>query len=125
MKKSSISLYKSGKFYNAFNDDGIILHSLLGYKYVTYKQCVGFPESAFEKVKRCLEQEKISYEVYEKDQKIEEYKGISKNYGLLLKKTYKELEVETRVNNLRQKIEECSTQELERIIEAIECGQFK
>ena len=34
MTKYSIKHYKAGKFYNAFGDDGIILHELLGYKYI-------------------------------------------------------------------------------------------
>lgn len=50
MTKKYISLFKSGKFYNAFGDDGIIIHFLLGYKYTEYKHSVGFPKSAFNKV---------------------------------------------------------------------------
>ena len=57
-------MYKSGNFYNAFNDDGIILHFLLGYKYVNYKKCGGFPASAYQKVTQKLENEKISYITY-------------------------------------------------------------
>lgn len=60
-----ISIYKSGKFYNAFNDDGIILHYLLGYKYLEHKKSIGFPESALNKVKTTLENEKISYKIYD------------------------------------------------------------
>lgn len=33
LNKYVVRLYKSGKFYNAFGDDGLILHELLGYKY--------------------------------------------------------------------------------------------
>ena len=29
--KKYLKLYKNGKFYNAFGDDGIIIHYLLGY----------------------------------------------------------------------------------------------
>ena len=32
--KKYLKLYKNGKFYNAFGDDGIIIHYLLGYKYL-------------------------------------------------------------------------------------------
>ena len=41
MDKNSIVLYKSGKFYNAYGDNGIILHKLLGYKFVSYKNSDG------------------------------------------------------------------------------------
>ena len=60
MNKYYVRLYKSGKFYNAFMDDGIILHELLGYKYIEYKNSVGFPEAAINKVKSKLDSENIS-----------------------------------------------------------------
>ena len=66
MRNYSIDLYKTGKFYNSFNDDGIIIHYLLGYKYVDYKKSIGFPESALNKVKEVLEKNKLSYKIYEK-----------------------------------------------------------
>ncbi len=125
MKKSSISLFKSGKFYNAFGDDGVILHSLLGYKYVLPKQSVGFPESACQKVTHTLEEAKISYEIFEKDNKVAEYKGLNKNYGLILKSALSALEVEARINNLKKRILECSPEELTKIIEFLENGQFE
>ena len=50
LNKYVVRLYKSGKFYNVFGDDGLILHELLGYKYIEYKNSVGFPESAINKV---------------------------------------------------------------------------
>ena len=46
---------------NAFGDDGLVLHELLGYRYIEHRQSVGFPESAFLKVKTKLEEERISY----------------------------------------------------------------
>lgn len=124
MGKNSISLYKVGKFYNAFGDDGWILHELLGYKFVEYKQCVGFPESAFSKVKGWLEEKKISYEVYEKDILVSKYKGINKNYNTILKKALQNSEIEKRINRLKRKIDECNTEELELILEGIEDGKF-
>ena len=118
-------MYKSGNFYNAFNDDGIILHFLLGYKYVNYKKCVGFPESALNKVKANLENNKLSYKIFNKDNLICEYKGIAKNYNLILKKALASLDVETRMENIKEKIENCSPQELNNLIEVIENGNFK
>ena len=124
MRNYSIDLYKTGKLYNSFNDDGIIIHYLLGYKYVDYKKSIGFPESALNKVKEVLEKNKLSYKIYEKSTMITEYKGINKNYNIVLKKALNNLEIETRVNRLKEKIENLNTQELENIIEAIENGNF-
>ena len=59
MDKNSIVLYKSGKFYNAYGDNGIILHKLLGYKFVSYKNSAGFPESAINKVKSVRKRKNI------------------------------------------------------------------
>ena len=42
MNKNVLVLYQVGKFYNAYGDNGIILHYLLNYKYTEYKNSVGF-----------------------------------------------------------------------------------
>ena len=120
-----IRMYKSGKFYNAFCDDGIILHFLLGYKYLEHKKCVGFPAAAYTKVKQKLESEKLSYQIFEKEELIEEYKGISKNYKIILKKALNSLDVEARMNRLNKIIENLSEKELNNLIEVIENGSFK
>ena len=67
MKSEVIELRKSGKFYNTFGDDAIIIHHLMNYKIVPSKGGVGFPESAYNKVINTLEDNNISYRVYEKD----------------------------------------------------------
>ena len=120
MNKYSIRLYKSGKFYNAFGDDGLILHELLGYKYIEYKNSVGFPESAINKVKNKLENEKISYSIYEKDNLLEEYKGIDKNYKIVLSKALKNYDIEKRLTRLKNKINNLTIEELERVIDGLE-----
>ena len=94
MNKNYVSLYKSGKFYNAFGDDGLILHHLIGYKFVEYKQSVGFPESAFGKVKSLLDDVDISYKVYDKDILIEEKKGNNKKYNKVLSEALKKYDLE-------------------------------
>ena len=120
MNKYGIRLYKSGKFYNAFGDDGLILHELLGYKYIEYKNSVGFPESAINKVKNKLENEKISYSIYEKDNLLEEYKGIDKNYKIVLSKALKNYDIEKRLTRLKNKINNLTIEELERVIDGLE-----
>ena len=119
-EKNSLSLYKSGNFYNAFNNDGIILHFLLGYKYISYKRCTGFPVAAYSKVIQTLENEKINYKIYEKDKLLKEYKGISKNYSIVLKKAINKLDIETRMNLVKEKIDSYSNEKLERLIGVIE-----
>ena len=120
MTKKYISLFKSGKFYNAFGDDGIIIHFLLGYKYTEYKHSVGFPESAYNKVINKLQMEKISYKVFQKENLLYEYKGVSGVYTMLLKNGLKHFDMEKRVERLKENIESLSLDELEKIVERLE-----
>ncbi len=62
-----LKIYKIGNFYNAYGDDGIIIHYLIKYKYVEYKKSVGFPKSSYNKVINILQCHDISYEIYDKD----------------------------------------------------------
>ena len=95
MKKNEVKvkLYKIGKFYNAYHTDGIILHTLLGYKYV--------------------------------DKLCETYKGLSKNYDKMAKESVKKLEIEMRIQRLKEKINSYTPKELEAIIECLENENFK
>lgn len=120
MKEKEVIIFKSGKFYNAFSNNGIIIHALLGYKYLRYKNSVGFPESSLHKVKNALENEKIPYKIYEKDYLIESYKGINKNYNIWVKKALSKLEMEDRIGLLQEKIDNCSLSDLEKIVEGLE-----
>lgn len=124
MNKYGVRLYKSGKFYNAFGDEGMILHELLGYKYIEYKNSVGFPESAINKVKSKLDSVNISYSIYEKDNLLEEHKGIDKNYKIVLSKALKNYDIEKRLTRLKSKINNLSTEELERVIDSLEDGSI-
>lgn len=123
MNKNYVSLYKSGKFYNAFGVDGLILHHLIGYKFVEYKQSVGFPESAFGKVKSLLDDVDISYKVYDKDILIEEKKGNNKKYNKVLSEALKKYDLEKRLIRIKDKINNFSAEDLEKIIEGIESGK--
>ena len=96
-KEGNRDVTRSIPFYNAFGDDGIILHELLGYKYIEHKKLVGYPEVAHNKVINRLENEKISYVVYDKDVVIKEYKGILKNYTSMLKKAIENMDMEKRL----------------------------
>ena len=125
MDKNSIVLYKSGKFYNAYGDNGIILHKLLGYKFVNYKNSAGFPDSAINKVKAVLEKERISYIIYEKNTFICDYKGVGKNYNRILKESLKNLEMEERLSRLQCKLDNFTLDDLEKVVAGIEDGTIK
>ena len=120
MEKSCVVLYKAGKFYSAFGDNGVIIHNLMGYKFVEYKNSAGFPESAIAKVKNILEQEKLSYKIYEKDTLLEEHKGTAKAYNNMLKTSLTKLEMENRLNRLQDKLDNFSLDDLEKVVEGIE-----
>ena len=122
MDKNKVIMYKSGKFYNAYGDNGIILHKLLGYKFVSYKNSAGFPENAIGKVKAVLEIERISYVIYEKNTFVSDYKGVGKNYNKILKESLKNLEMEERLSRLQSKIDNFTLDDLEKVIEGIEDG---
>ncbi len=123
MNKKYIELYKSGKFYNAFGDDGIILHELFGYKFIEHKKMAGYPEVAHNKVKDRLQAEKLSYKVFDKCEVVDEFKGIIKKYNELLKSALKNIDMEKRLERLKERINSLSLEELERIVEELESAR--
>ena len=74
----------SGKFYNLYNDDALIINYLLNYKIIKNNTC-GFPECALNKVINEIEKVKISYVVQEMGNIIERknYKKLNKYYETL------------------------------------------
>lgn len=115
-------MYKSGNFYNVFGNGGIIVHGLHNYKFVESKNGVGFNANALAKVKASLEENHISYIVYEKDEEVARYKGIDKDYDKLLSQGLKRYDMNVRLDRLQSKIEKMSLEELEKLVEAIESG---
>ena len=67
-----------------------------------------------------LEQEKLSYKIYEKDTLLEEHKGIAKAYNNMLKTSLTKLEMENRLNRLQDKLDNFSLDDLEKVVEGIE-----
>jgi len=98
-----LTLYKSGKFYNAYRDDAIILHGLMNYKFLEPRMEVGFPTSSLSKVKATLENENIPYKIIEKEVEIESFKGIDKRYKAVLRNCLKRLDLEKRLKRLLKK----------------------
>ena len=119
-KNNCIKLYKVGNFYGVNGDDGIIIHELFGYKFVISNNGVGFPSSALGKVKSKLDNNKISYEIYEKDVLIEQYKGIDKNYKRILKIANENMNIETRIKRLQDKINSLDENKLKEILTMLE-----
>ena len=121
IKNEIVEIRKSGKFYNVFSDDAIILHYLLKYKIVLEKGGVGFPETALNKVINTLENEEISYKIYDKNEVIEskDFKKIN-NYKSILKKGMQELSIEERFLKIEEKIKNLNAKELDHILELIE-----
>lgn len=120
MKNSCVSLYKTGKFFNAYSDGAVILHHLVGYKYLKPKNSVGFPESALTKVKAILENNDLSYEIYDKKDLVEKHKGIKTKYNKILKESLKSIDIEERLERLKEKLNNYTLEDLEKIIEALE-----
>ena len=121
MKNEVIELRKSGKFYNSFGDDAIIIHHLMKYKIVPSKGGVGFPESSFNKVINALEENNISYRVYEKDNLLleKDYQKLN-SYKKLLANARKELSFEQRINDIEKKIKTLSNKKINQLLEVIE-----
>ena len=80
----------SGKFYNLYNDDALIINYLLNYKIIKNNTC-GFPECALNKVINEIEKVKISYVVQEMGNIIEE--KIIKNSINIMKFLKKQKEI--------------------------------
>lgn len=120
-----VNLYKIGKFFHGHGDCGRILFELLGYRFVEYKQSAGFPESALAKVQSKLEEEKISYKVYDKEKLLCEYKGINKRYNDVLDRAYQKVSINVRIEKIKGILEKCSIDDLNCILEMIENEAWK
>ncbi len=121
IKKEIVELRKSGKFYNTFGDDAIIIHYLMDYKIVAEKGGVGFPETAINKVINALENAEVSYKIYEKDLITNEkdFKKLN-SYKEMLKKGIKELSIEERFQKIEKQIRLLNEKELDNLLEIIE-----
>ena len=105
MIKNYLYVKKIGNFYNVYEDDAVILHHLFKYKIIKSKQNSGFPISAFNKVINALDDKKISYKIFEKDNLVMEkdYDNIN-NYNKILKEGNDKLEEEIRLDRIENKI---------------------
>ena len=79
-----VKIYKHGKFYNVYGDDAKVVSIIAGYRIINNR--LGFPISLINKVIGLLDRNKISYIVFDKDNVVNEYKGIKKMYKYIFDK---------------------------------------
>ena len=98
--------FKSGSFYNCYNEDAIILNYLLGYKIIKNNQS-GFPLNALNKVINILEEKNINYQIVTKDANpiIKDYKKRN-NYSYILSKAVDYVNFKNKVEWLKIKIDD-------------------
>jgi len=121
LTKDTLLIFKNGNFYNCYQTDAIIINFLFGYLITVNEKC-GFPESALTKVLNKLEEDKISYQIIYRDKNpyVKSFDNLN-NYEKIAKKAYDNLDVQTRMGKIIERIEEVDDIEiLENIIKAIE-----
>lgn len=116
---SSVVIRRSGGFYYVFDDDAMIISYLTGYK-VSGERC-GFPLNSLSKVTNLLEDNSINYIVKENMEEIES-KNFKKNnkYSKILDKGKKKFSIDYRINNIMEKLNELSYDELDELLGVIE-----
>lgn len=114
-------MYKnSGKFFNTYNEDALLINYLLGYKLLDGKRA-GFPDIALEKVTSKLEECNISYTVNYLDKEPIKKDFRKRNaYHRYLKEAKEKIDFKTRAQLILSKIENASLQEIEEILELID-----
>ncbi len=114
-------MYKnSGKFFNTYNEDALLINYLLGYKLLDGKRA-GFPDIALEKVTSKLEECNISYTVNYLDKEPIKKDFRKRNaYHKYLKEAKEKIDFKTKVDLILLKIENASLQEIEDILELID-----
>lgn len=116
---SSVVIRRSGGFYYVFDDDAMIISYLTGYK-VSGDRC-GFPLNSLSKVTNLLEDNSINYIVKEKMEEIES-KNFKKNnkYNKILDKGKKKFSIDYRINNIMEKLNNLSYEDLDELLGVIE-----
>ena len=89
-----LKIYKIGNFYNCYGDNGVLLHYLMGYKFVESRNSCSYPSSAYNKVNSILQIKRISYVIYAKDKVIDSYRGISNKYLEVMDKAKERYRIE-------------------------------
>lgn len=118
MTNNVLILRKSGNFYQAFDDDAYLLWYLCGYKINNRK--VGFPLSALTKVLNILEERNIYYLIYNNDDEEIKYKDGVNKYTKNLNYAKEAYNKNRKINNLQEKLDSLTDEQLDKIIDFIE-----
>lgn len=119
--KDIVIIIKYGLFYNAFNEDAIIISYLSNYKlfYNNDYLCVSFTDKSLYIVLTRLRVRNINYIVINKE-KIEKYIGNINEYDKNLKEASLVKERELLINKLIEKIKNEETYKLKEMLKIIE-----
>ena len=100
--KKFLTIRKNSLFYEAFEDDALIIKYLFDYKII--KGRVGFPSNALNKVKNKLEDMKINYRIVDDENEEKDYKNLNQYLNVLAKAKDK-IVVEKKINKIIEKLE--------------------
>ena len=119
MKK--LEIYKNGNFLNAYEENAIILHKLFNYKVIEsdkHKYKCGFPLTQYNKIINGLQDNKISYIVYDNETILEEknYHKLN-NYEKEYKDAMKKIELDTKANIVYNKVIKLNDRKLEEFLD--------
>ena len=116
--KEIVKIRKQGKFYVAYEDDGYVIHAIMGYKMSNGK--VGFPINSLGKVTAMLEEYKINYQVLEKEEEITKMTFPKNHYRSYCLEGKKQCDEVVRINCLIEKIKNLSQEQLALVLKYIE-----
>lgn len=117
MDNRSIVLRKVGGFYQAFDDDALIISYLFNYKITNYRS--GFPVNTLNKVINTLEERKINYLIKGEEETFKVFKK-ENNYSKYLDKAKTKDSIDKRVNNILEKLNSMEQSQLNKILKSIE-----
>ena len=118
---NKLEIYKNGNFLNAYEENAIILHKLFNYKVIEsdkHKYKCGLPQTQYNKVINGLQDNKISYIVYDKETIYEEkdYHNLN-NYDKEYKNAMKKIELDTKADMVYNKVIKLNDKELEEFLD--------
>jgi hypothetical protein len=114
-KRNTIELYKSGIFYNAYNEDAVILNYFFNYK-VSVKKSVGFPQTKLDKVTDELDKRRINYIVYDNNEIVKKNLFSRSFYNKYLTLGLNKFYIKKAFNELLEKVDNMSEEDAKRVL---------
>ena len=116
---NNVVLRKSGGFYVCFDNDAIILSYLCDYKLNNGR--VGFPINTINKVINILDNNSVNYIVKDNMEEVDKKIFGKKNkYKYYLDKGKKKINLDYRINDIMDKINNMNEEEIDKLINLIE-----